>query len=285
VHSHNKAGASYGYTRVLGYHPLLATRADSGEVLHARMRKGSANTSRALTVSSKNSSPESARRGDGRARRAGRLGVLVRQDHRHPPTPRRPFHHDRPFQRGHQRRHRGIPDSSWVDIDYTDNGGAAQVAECGYGVCGCSSCAAPASPKTSNRPLFPTWRHHAFLTDLAADTVAVDRFHRHHAVVELGIRDLKKNSGLHHIPSGHLAANSAWLACAVIAHVGPAPSAILSPTTTPTPSDEPATSPAVPARIVNLAGTPTLRGPLRWPWATQFLTALEHLRALKPASG
>jgi hypothetical protein len=46
VHSHNKAGASYGYTRVLGYHPLLATRADSGEVLHARMRKGSANTSR-----------------------------------------------------------------------------------------------------------------------------------------------------------------------------------------------------------------------------------------------
>jgi hypothetical protein len=28
---------------VLGYHPLLATRAETGEVLHARMRKGSAN--------------------------------------------------------------------------------------------------------------------------------------------------------------------------------------------------------------------------------------------------
>ena len=29
-----------------GYHPLLATRADSGEVLHARQRSGRANTAR-----------------------------------------------------------------------------------------------------------------------------------------------------------------------------------------------------------------------------------------------
>jgi hypothetical protein len=41
-----KQGAGYGYTRVLGYHPILATRAETGEVLHARMRKGQANTSR-----------------------------------------------------------------------------------------------------------------------------------------------------------------------------------------------------------------------------------------------
>jgi hypothetical protein len=44
----HKQGASFGYTRVLGYHPLLATRSDTGEVLHARMRKGSANTSRGV---------------------------------------------------------------------------------------------------------------------------------------------------------------------------------------------------------------------------------------------
>ena len=42
----HKHGAGYGNTRKLGYHPLLATRADTGEVLHARMRKGSANTQR-----------------------------------------------------------------------------------------------------------------------------------------------------------------------------------------------------------------------------------------------
>lgn len=46
VEGKKKQGASYGYTHVLGYHPLLATRADTGEVLHARMRKGSANTAR-----------------------------------------------------------------------------------------------------------------------------------------------------------------------------------------------------------------------------------------------
>src|SRR4051812_24707602 len=41
-----KHGAAFGYTRVRGYHPILATRADTGEVLHIRLRKGSANTSR-----------------------------------------------------------------------------------------------------------------------------------------------------------------------------------------------------------------------------------------------
>ncbi len=46
VHGYKKGGAVYGYTRHLGYHPLLATRADTGEVLHARLRKGSANTQR-----------------------------------------------------------------------------------------------------------------------------------------------------------------------------------------------------------------------------------------------
>ncbi len=41
VHGKNKHGAAYSYTHVLGYHPLLATRAETGEILHARMRKGS----------------------------------------------------------------------------------------------------------------------------------------------------------------------------------------------------------------------------------------------------
>jgi len=48
VHGYAKQGAAYGYTRKLGYHPLLATPADTGEVLHIRLRKGSANTSRGI---------------------------------------------------------------------------------------------------------------------------------------------------------------------------------------------------------------------------------------------
>ena len=38
----------YGYTKVLGYHPLLAARADTREVLAARMRKGSAGSARGV---------------------------------------------------------------------------------------------------------------------------------------------------------------------------------------------------------------------------------------------
>jgi Transposase DDE domain group 1 len=46
VHGHAKQGAAYGYTHTLGYHPLVASRADTGEVLHARQRTGRANTAR-----------------------------------------------------------------------------------------------------------------------------------------------------------------------------------------------------------------------------------------------
>jgi hypothetical protein len=43
-----KHGAAYGYTKLLGYHPILATRADTREVLHIRLRKGSANTQKGM---------------------------------------------------------------------------------------------------------------------------------------------------------------------------------------------------------------------------------------------
>jgi Transposase DDE domain group 1 len=46
VHGDHKQGAAYGYTRTLGYHPLVATRADNGEVLHVWQRTGRANTAR-----------------------------------------------------------------------------------------------------------------------------------------------------------------------------------------------------------------------------------------------
>jgi hypothetical protein len=48
VHGYHKQGAGYSYTHRLGYHPLLATRAGTGEVLHARLRKGTANTARGI---------------------------------------------------------------------------------------------------------------------------------------------------------------------------------------------------------------------------------------------
>jgi hypothetical protein len=41
-------GRACGSARRLGCHPLLAFRADSGELLHARLRKGAANTARGI---------------------------------------------------------------------------------------------------------------------------------------------------------------------------------------------------------------------------------------------
>ncbi len=49
VCGYQKQGAAYRYTRVFGYHPILATRADTREALHIRLRKGSANRSRRAT--------------------------------------------------------------------------------------------------------------------------------------------------------------------------------------------------------------------------------------------
>ena len=52
-----KQGPAHGYTHVLGYYPILATRADTRETLHIRLRKGSANTQRGCCASPKNWSP------------------------------------------------------------------------------------------------------------------------------------------------------------------------------------------------------------------------------------
>jgi Transposase DDE domain group 1 len=141
---------------------------------------------------------------------------------------------------------------------------------------------------TAQARLWPDWRHFAFLTDLDGDTVTTDAFHRHHAVVELAIRDLKEGSGLEHIPSGHFSANGAWLCCAVLAHN------LIGWTATigePAPIEQRRVTRTIraqliniPARLVNRSGTPTLRGPLNWPWAQLFTERLAAIRAL-PAPG
>ena len=139
----------------------------------------------------------------------------------------------------------------------------------------------------AQQQLWPDWRHHAFLTDLDGTTVDLDRFHRHHAVVELAIRDLKEGAGLEHVPSGNFHANSVWLQCAVLAHnlirwtticggVRNDDQLIVARTVR-------TRLLALPGRVVNRAGRKTLRLPTNWPWANAFTTALDTLRTLRPA--
>jgi Transposase DDE domain group 1 len=280
----HKQGAGYGYTHVLGYHPIVATRAETGEVLHARMRKGQANTSRG------------ARRFIeelvARVRRAGATGeIILRVDSGFwskdtiATLGRLGVRYTMAVRTGNTAIARAIAtidETAWVDIDYTPDG-EAQVAECTYRDRRLIVRRTRLTDTTQAR-LWPDWRHHAFLTDLNDNPVTVDAFHRYHAVVELAIRDLKEGAGLEHCPSGKFFANAAWLACAVLAHNLIRWSADLGDIT---PDDQLTVARtirtrliALPGRIVNRSGTHRLRFPKRWPWADLFLNALARLRAI-----
>jgi len=133
--------------------------------------------------------------------------------------------------------------------------------------------------------LWPDWRHFAFLSDLEGSAVALDAFHRHHAVVELAIDDLKEGAGMEHCPSGSFFANGAWLCCAVLAHNlmrwGATLGELVEDDKTLVVARTLRTRYfAVPGRLVNRSGRSTLRMPERWPWALRFTQALADLRAV-----
>ena len=285
----HKQGAAYGHTKTLGYHPLLATRADTGEVLHARLRKGS----------SQRGAKRFAEELIARVRRAGASGPLtVRADAGFwnyallDTLSRLDVAWSITVRVNPQLKAciDTIDEAAWTPIAYPD-GGCAEVAETiyvtGHGrrqrrlrlVVRRTRLTDPAQ-----RRLWPDWRHHAFITTVDLSTVAVDEFHRDHATIELAIRDLKDGAGLEHCPSGRFFANAAWLGCAVLAHnlirwtarLGNVhPSGQLTVTRTVRTHLL-----ALPGRLVNRSRRWILRLPARWPWATTFHTALRRMRSL-----
>jgi Transposase DDE domain group 1 len=283
VHGHAKGGAAYGYTKVLGYHPLLATRADTGEVVHLRMRKGSANTARG----GERFVNETA----GRIRRAGAPGpTTVRADsgfwsakvlaacRRHRLRYSITVRHTAPVAAAIA----AIEEAAWVDITYPD-GGAAQVAE--------TRLPGPAGGRLIVRrtrlvgpqaTLWPDWRHHAFVTDRPGTAVELDADHRRHAVVELAIRDLKQGAGMRHCPSGRFLANAAWAVIATLAHnllrwVAALGLGASGPVVAKTLRRRLLT---LPGRLTRSARRRYLHLPAGWPWAKAFTGALARLQAL-----
>ena len=95
---------------------------------------------------------------------------------------------------------------------------------------------------SSQLPLLATYSYHGFITDRDGDTLKLEADHRRHAEIDNAIRNLKYGVGLHHLPSGRFAANSACLAVHVMAaHTWPAgqpASAWVSRSSPPTPSDD-----------------------------------------------
>jgi hypothetical protein len=293
VHGYQKQAATFGYTRQRGYHPLIATLAGTGEVLFARMRKGSANTARGVVRFVDELVANLARAGA-----TGPLTIRADSGFWSWKLVDRLDAHDIAWSITVRMNNNirtaiaSIADDAWVDIDYT-LGGHAQVAETVY-TAGRGAkqrrvrlvVRRTRLTEPAQRRLWPDWRHHAFITNRSdLDTVAADEFHRDHATVELAIRDLKEGAGLEHIPSGHYHANAAWLACAVLAHN-------LGHWATTLTQHPPVTNRtrrtrliSVPAVIVNRSGRLTLRFPTRWPFADHFNATLNALRALPAPSG
>jgi len=289
VHGKAKGGAAYGYTGVLGYHPVLATRAGTGEVLHARLRKGSSQRGHRRFVEELIA----------RVRRGGATGPLtLRADsgfwsYKLIDTLTRlgvDWSITVAINKQIRARIEQIDETAWQTITYPD-GGTAQVAETTI----------TSTRGNQNRTLrlvvrrtrltgraqaqlWPDWRHHAFITSLTNPVVAADEYHRDHATVELAIRDLKEGAGMDHCPSGQFFANAAWLACAVLAHNLTRWTARLGGLH---PDDQLTVTRtirtrvlALPGRLVNRSGRLVLRLPKRWPWADVFTTALDKIRSL-----
>jgi hypothetical protein len=281
VHGYQKQGAGYGYTRRFGYHPILATRTDTGEVIHIRCRKGAANTQRGAE-----------RFVDeliARVRRAGHHGLVVlRADSG--------FENHKLMARLHREGVEfsvgikqsatvkaliaQIPQEAWTPVrDYPETG-EAQVAETvlkGWRLI----VRRTRLTDPDQLALWPDWRHHCFATNRTVPTLTADVDHRDHATIEQVIRDLK-DQALAHFPTGKFTANSAWTVIAALAHnLARWTTLIAQPTATvQTAGTRRRRLLQIPGRIVRTARTWTLRLPAHWPWQTEFLTVLARLRAL-----
>jgi hypothetical protein len=285
VHGRAKQGAGFGYTRRRGYHPLLATRAETGEVLHIRLRQGSAASPRGVL-----------RFVDeliARVQRAGATGVkLLRADNA--------FWNNKLIARLEKagwtysisvRMQAWVPDAiaqigeaAWRPLDDYPEGGEAQIAET----------VAPGGRRLVVRrtrlvgpqaELWPDWRHFPFITNRSEALEVVEAEHRQHAVVELAIRDLK-DQALAHFPSGRFNANAAWTVIACLAHnllrwtaaIGLPDATVRAARTVRR------RLLALPGRLTRTARQWTLHLPARWPWQHDLVRALARIRDL-PAAG
>lgn len=280
VHGYAKQGAGYGYTRELGYHPLLATRADSDEVLHIRLRTGSAHSQRG-----------GLRFVDeliARVRRAGATGeILLRADSgfwNKKITARLKakgclysigVRVTKPVAAAIE----AIPEQAWRRLDDYPETGEAEIAE--TTLAGERLIVRRVRTLHDQQQLFATWQHFAFITNRNEPLQLVEREHREHATVELVIRDLV-DQALRHFPSGRFNANAAWTVIAALAHNLHRWTELLG-----LPGSRRRRARTLRRRLLELPGRLTRTGrrwtlhlPARWPWQDDWTTALERIRAL-----
>ena len=273
-----KQGAGFGYTRVRGYHPLIATRADTGEVLHVRLRKGSANTARGMLRFTEELIA--------RVKRAGATGPkLLRADSGvwSNKTFDRLDGADWQFSIGVRLQPavraaiEQIDETAWQTLEDYPPTSIAQIAE--TTLAGRRLVVRRVRTLDRQGELLPSWELFPFATNRTDALQVVEAEHRQHAVVELAIRDLK-DQALAHFPSGKFNANAAWTVIACLAHnllrwtsVLGLPGRTIRRRLL-----------ALPGRLTRTARRWTLHLPARWPWQHAFAEALARIRALAPAA-
>jgi hypothetical protein len=284
IHGYAKQGASFGYTHRRGYHPLLATRADTGEVLHIRLRKGSAGSPRGVL-----------RFADeliARVTRAGARGpkllradsafwnkkLIARLD-----TAGWKYSISVRMQYWVPAAIAEIPETAWRTLEDYPPDGEAQIAETTAG--GRRLIVRRTRLLGPQAELWPDWRYFPFITSRNEPLQTVEAEHRQHAVVELAIRDLK-DQALAHFPSGKFTANAAWTVIACLAHnllrwtsvIGLPDQTIRAART------NRRRLLALPGRLTTSARRWTLHLPTRWPWQHDFIRALTRIRTLPAAA-
>ncbi|MBA3781446.1 MAG: IS1380 family transposase [Nocardioides sp.] len=309
VHGYAKQGSGYGYSGVRGLNALLATvstKTSAPVIAAQRLRKGSCGSPRgakrlvtdALKTakqSSSGSNPRPLVRADSAFYGAEVVNAVLRGGADVSVTVR--------LDKRVKASISSIPDDAWTPIEYTDAVfdettntwvSRAEVAFTAFTAFTSKKMTDQVpgrlvvrripdlnpGAKNGQDTLFDTWRFHAFFTTTdpeVADTVAADKTHRGHAIIEQVHADLKA-SALAHLPSGMFNANAAWLVLAVMAFnltraaatlAGPA----LAKATTATIRRKLI---AVPARIASSARRVTLHLPTAWPWQDAWLQLFAH---------
>ena len=284
VHGYHKQGAGFGYTKQRGYHPLLASRADSGEVLHVRLRKGKANSARGVVrfadeliarVARAGANGERLLRADSAFWNRKLIARLEKAGWLYSISVRLQFWVPEAIAQ--------IPEQAWRPLaDYPEDG-QAQIAETTGG--GRRLIIRRTRLIGPQAELWPDWRYFPFITNRTDPLELVEREHRQHAVVELTIRDLK-DQALAHFPSGRFNANSAWTVIACLAHnllrwsglIGLAGETVRAARTLRRRLLQ------LPGRLTRSGRQWTLHLPARWPWQHDFVRALARIRALPVAA-
>lgn len=288
-----KQGGVFSYLKVRGYHPLIASLADTGELLHSRLRGGNASSGRGAgtfvteTISRVRDAGATGRltfRADSGFYAREVLAACRRADVRFSVTARK--------NTAIRKAIAAIPEDAWTPIPYWIEGGA-DVAETGY-TCFAGDRRHQVEVRLIVRRVRPTpgsqlaldvvFDHHAIVTDRTGGLLEIEADHRRHAVVEHVIDDLKHHAGLAHLPSGRFAANAAWLTLTGVAYNlarWTAQAAGLGPVTTATVRR---TLIAVPGRLVHSARQLHLRLPTHWPWQDAVRAALTAFARI-PAPG